>query len=61
MMDTVMNYLPTGVSELLLENLIILEVVAMFSIGAYNTLEVRGVFCSIQFLPNSDMSRLHLT
>jgi len=39
-MDTVMYCLPAGVSELLMENLVILEVVAMFSIGAYNALEV---------------------
>ncbi|KAJ5640217.1 uncharacterized protein N7484_008079 [Penicillium longicatenatum] len=39
-MDTVITYLPTGVSELLMENFIILEVVAMFSTGAYNAFEV---------------------
>ncbi|KAJ6115423.1 hypothetical protein N7486_001201 [Penicillium sp. IBT 16267x] len=39
-MDTVINALPAGLSELLMENFIILEVVAMFSIGAYNAFEV---------------------
>ncbi|KAJ5910651.1 hypothetical protein N7504_005294 [Penicillium tannophilum] len=39
-MDTVMDCLPAGVSELLMENFVIVEVVAMFSIGAYNALEV---------------------
>lgn len=39
-----MDCLPAGVSELLMENFVIVEVVAMFSIGAYNALEVG--FCT---------------
>ncbi|KAJ5798580.1 uncharacterized protein N7503_007876 [Penicillium pulvis] len=43
-MDTVMDCLPARMSEFLMENFVIVEVVAMFSIGAYNALEVG--FCT---------------
>jgi hypothetical protein len=39
-MDTIINSLPSHVSDLLMSNFTIVEIVAMFSIGAYNALEV---------------------
>jgi hypothetical protein len=39
-MDTIINSLPSQVSDLLMSNFNIVETVAMFSIGAYNALEV---------------------
>ncbi|KAJ5129998.1 uncharacterized protein N7515_006037 [Penicillium bovifimosum] len=44
-MDTIMSNLPPEVSAILVKNLTILQIVAMFSIGAWNSIEVIiGVF-----------------
>lgn len=39
-MDTVLNTMPKGVGDYLMENITVLEIVSMFSIGAYNAVEV---------------------
>ena len=38
-MDTLMTSLPTNVGAILMENISIIQIVSMFSIGAYNALE----------------------
>ena len=49
-MDTVMAHLPSEVGTILRENIAVIEIVSMFSIGAYNALET--VFITFDVVKN---------
>ncbi|KAJ6134800.1 hypothetical protein N7523_001122 [Penicillium sp. IBT 18751x] len=49
-MDTVMAHLPSEVGTILRENIAVIEIVSMFSIGAYNALET--VFITFDIVKN---------
>jgi hypothetical protein len=49
-MDTVMAHLPLEVGTILRENIAVIEIVSMFSIGAYNALET--VFITFDVVKN---------